>query len=189
MSFYCSFEITSVRGGLFGRTANEWVSANECRPDRLMRKWSANFWRKSVPRIPERRLRWWWTMPVTSEADWLWKWQTRSTWSSSIFQPIPPTLISLNVSGVSSKPDASGTNTSQTSRCLPAPSMSSLTRWMEKTGNISKHWWQRIFRSYRIRKFDAEKYKQTREAWEIEAANPAPAEKKPRAPPAKSEGT
>ena len=25
----CSFEITSVRGGLFGRTANEWVSANE----------------------------------------------------------------------------------------------------------------------------------------------------------------
>jgi hypothetical protein len=49
-------------------------------------------------------------MPVTSEADWLWKWQTRPTWSSFTFQPIPPTLISLNVSGVSSKPDASGTN-------------------------------------------------------------------------------
>ena len=28
--FYCSFEITSVRGGLFERIANEWVSANEC---------------------------------------------------------------------------------------------------------------------------------------------------------------
>ena len=28
--FNCSFEITSVRGGLFGRTADEWVSANEC---------------------------------------------------------------------------------------------------------------------------------------------------------------
>jgi hypothetical protein len=27
---YCSFEITSVRGGLFERIANEWVSANEC---------------------------------------------------------------------------------------------------------------------------------------------------------------
>ena len=31
-------------------------------------------------------------MPVTSEADWLWKWQTRSTWSSFILQPIPPNL-------------------------------------------------------------------------------------------------
>jgi hypothetical protein len=44
------------------------------------------------------------------------------------FQPILPTLISLNVFGVSSKPGACGTNTSQTLRCLPAHSMSSLTR-------------------------------------------------------------
>jgi restriction system protein len=28
--FNCSFEITSIRSDLFGRTANEWVSANEC---------------------------------------------------------------------------------------------------------------------------------------------------------------
>jgi hypothetical protein len=31
---------------------------------------------------------------------------------SFTFQPIPPTLISLHVLGVSSKPDACGTNTS-----------------------------------------------------------------------------
>ena len=28
-AFYCSFEITSVRGGLFERIASGWVSANE----------------------------------------------------------------------------------------------------------------------------------------------------------------
>jgi hypothetical protein len=44
------------------------------------------------------------------------------------FPAYSPKLSLLNVFGVSSKPDACGTNTSQTSRCLPAPSMSSLTR-------------------------------------------------------------
>ena len=31
-------------------------------------------------------------MPVTSEADSLWKWQTPWTWNSFTFQPIPPNL-------------------------------------------------------------------------------------------------
>ncbi len=47
-------------------------------------------------------------------------------WGSFTLQSIPPTLISLNVSGVSSKPHARETNTSGTSRCLPPPSMSLL---------------------------------------------------------------